>query len=129
MVVYKKSPLVEFIRTSSKGDVLKLRRAMKYIFGYKSLTVPKGFSCDGMSVPRFLWSIISPTIHPETIAASIGHDYLYQHGSSKGWSRWQADLFFYCVLRCDGVSVWRAAAAFAGVRIFGAQYYKKQGSK
>ena len=126
--MYRRKPIIEFITQTTQGDVFRLQKKMVYYWGGKKIIVPQNFVCDGMSVPRILWSLISPAIHPNTIAASIVHDYLYQHGSSKGWSRWQADLFFYCVLRCDGVSAWRAAAAFAGVRLFGAQYYKKQGS-
>lgn len=129
MRLYKTPPLIEFLHSSAKGDMLRLRRKMKYYIGNKVLTVPKGFLCDGMSVPRAFWSLVSPIIHPDTIAASIAHDYLYRFGEQDGWSRWQADLFFYCVLRSDGVSVYRAIAAFLAVRLFGKKHYRRQGTK
>ena len=129
MIFYTTPPLVEFLRSSKNGDSLKLRRKMKYYIGNKVLTVPKGFLCDGMSVPRAFWSLVSPIIHPDTIAASIAHDYLYRFGEQEGWSRCQADLFFYCVLRSDGVSVYRAIAAFLAVRLFGKKHYRRQGTK
>ena len=34
-----------------------------------------------------------------------------------------------CVLRSDGVSVYRAIAAFLAVRLFGKKHYRRQGTK
>jgi hypothetical protein len=124
MRLYKTPPLVEFLRSSSNGDTLKLRRNMTYYIGHKTITVPKGFTCDGMSVPRMFWGLVSPTIHPSTIAASMLHDYLYRTHAF-GWPRKQADVLFYVLLRSDGFPRWRALLAYIGVRLFGGRAWKE----
>ena len=126
MRLYKSPPLVEFLRSSTNGDTLRLRRNMTYYIAHKTITIPKGFSCDGMSVPRLLWSIVSPTIHPETIAGALLHDFLYRT-HSYGWTRKQADVLFYVLMRSDGFPRWRATFAYIGVRWFGGKAWAEGG--
>lgn len=126
MTFYKSPPLVEFVRSSRSGDSLKLRRKMTYYIARKTIVIPKGFSCDGMSVPRFLWGVVSPTIHPETIAGALLHDFLYRT-HSYGWTRKHADVLFYVLMRSDGFPRWRATLAYIGVRWFGGKAWKAGG--
>ena len=127
MKLYRTPPLVEFMRSNSSGDTLKLRRNMTYYIGHKTITVPKGFTCDGMSVPRLFWCIVSPAIHQHTIAASILHDWMYRK-HPQGVSRKQADVIFYAIMRNDGVPKWKALLAYIGVRLFGSKSWKVGGS-
>ena len=124
MTFYKTPPLVEFMRSNSSGDTLKLRRNMTYYIAGKTIVIPKGFSCDGMSVPRCLWSLVSPMIHPATIAAAILHDWLYRK-TSHSFTRKQADQFFYLLMRKCKFSRWRAWLAYLGVRLFGGGSWAK----
>lgn len=126
MKLYKTSPTVEFLRSSRDGNTIKLLSGMKYFIANKIVTVPKGFSCDGMSVPRILWGLVSPMISADTIAAAILHDYVYRK-HPKGWTRKLADVVFYAILRDDGVSFWRAALAYIGVRLWGKKSWNDGG--
>lgn len=128
MKLYRTPPLVEFLRSNSNGDTLKLRRNMTYYIGHKTITVPKGFTCDGMSVPRVFWGLVSPTIHQHTISASILHDWMYRK-HPQGVNRKQADAIFYAIMRTDGVSKWRALLAYVGVRLFGYSSWKSGGER
>lgn len=120
----KTNPVVELRQCNNGGDVLKLRREMVYFVGRRAVTVPKGFRCDGMSVPRALWGLVSPAIHPQTIAAAILHDWLYRT-ANHSLTRKQADwLFFLLMLKCK-FSRWRSALAYLGVRLFGKKSWAK----
>lgn len=127
MRIYRTAPHVEFIRSNRNGNTLKLLRHITYRVGSKTITVPKGFCCDGMSVPRILWSIISPMIASDTVGASIFHDWVYRTHPA-GWTRKQADVVFYFIMRTDGVALWRAALAYLGVRLGGKQSWNNGGS-
>ena len=125
MKFYKTKPFFDMIWEFESGDIIKLRRNMTYFIGDKTITVPKGFSCDGASVPRFLWGLISPAVHPQTIAAAILHDYMYRN-HPEGWTRYQADAIFYAISRTDGLKCWRAGLAWLGLRIFGGWAWKQK---
>ena len=60
------------------------------IFEYygKEMKIQPGYVSDGCSIPRFLWSLISPQIHPETLEQSIKHDYLFQNKLGFFKSNW-----------------------------------------
>lgn len=126
MKFYKTKPCFEIIEQTPDGDVIRLKRKMEYYVGDMTITVPKGFECDGASVPRILWSTVSPTIHPVTIAAAILHDFLYRNHKT-GLLRDAADAVFYMVSRADGLSLWRAVLAWLGVRLFGGKAWKEGG--
>lgn len=127
---YKSSPVIEVFRENERGDVIRLLRPMKYRWRGRVLTVPKGFECDGASVPRFFWSSVSPQIDPRTLAGAIGHDFLYRMHPA-GWTRAEADDFFYDLIREDGLSWWKAQKAYWGVRLFGGSAWseKQQGGR
>lgn len=128
MKFYKTRPYIEFIKETENGDIVRLKRNMVYFIGDKSIVVPKGFESDGASVPRLLWRSISPTIHPSTIAAAILHDWLYRKHLF-GWNRYVADACFYSISRSDGLSWWRAALAWLGLRLFGWIAWRKGGGQ
>lgn len=123
-VKVKTTPVVELLQSSKKGDVLKLRRDMVYFVGGQTVTVPKGFRCDGMSVPRLLWWLVSPAIHPQTVAASILHDWLCRT-TCHNYNRKQADELFLSLMLACGFTCWRAWLAYAGVRLFGGGSWAK----
>lgn len=83
------------------------------------IVVPKGFICDGASIPSFMWAIFGHPFHSSTIRAAIIHDYLYR---KKLISRFQADMIFY-----DGLSLTtnqlKATMMLLGVRSFGWRFY------
>lgn len=126
MKFYKTKPSIEILDETENGDIFKLRRSMTYFIGDKSITVPKGFESDGASVPCFLWGLISPAVHPQTIAAAILHDYMYRN-HPEGWTRYQADAIFYAISRTDGLPMFSAVVAWVGLRLFGGKAWRNKG--
>lgn len=109
---------VDIHRRTENGDIVRLVKPLKVRFQGKSFVVPAGFECDGVSVPRFAWSLVSPCIDPRSLRAGIAHDYIYRV-QPEGWTRAQADLMFVCFLIEDGLAIPRALLAYAAVRPFG----------
>ena len=81
--------------------------------------VPRDFTCDGASVPRFFWRLVFPPGDTQALRAAFLHDYIYRTHPA-GWDRKKADDLFYDVLVADGVPKRRAYLAWAGVRRGGA---------
>ena len=82
------------------------------------VTVPTGFVTDFASVPRlpFAFMLFAHIGH----RGAVVHDYLYQTAEVP---RLDADRIFRELLEAEGVSEWRAAAMFLGVRAFGRKFY------
>ena len=97
------------------------------------LVVPRGFDHDFASVPRLVWSFISPI---DLGVASIFHDWLYRHGgrvetlawrrggagwtsADTPWTRRDADRLFARIMREQGVPRWRRRMAYRSVRLLG----------
>lgn len=75
--------------------------------------IPAGFESDGVTSPRFLWSLLPPWGHPATRAALL-HD----HMISVGYPRAYCDRQFYLALRAIGVGPVLATVMWLGVRAF-----------
>lgn len=103
---------------TERGDIITLLEDHVETWNGRTFTVPAGFESDGVSTPRFLWSSISPKIHPATLRGGIDHDFVYREQPS-GWTQKDADQMFYDIIREDGLSRVRAALAYAGLRLFG----------
>jgi hypothetical protein len=125
MIYYNKKPTIELL-FGDKDDLFVLKKNIVYNWREKILVVPKGFKSDGCSVPRFLWSTISPQIDPRTLAGAILHDYIYRNAYNLSWTRKEADKAFYDIIRSDGLSWWKAQKAYWGVRLFGASSWRKE---
>ena len=109
---------VDIHRRTENGDIVRLVKPLKVRFQQHSFVIHSGFECDGVSVPRFAWSLVSPCIDPRSLRAGVAHDYIYRV-QPEGWSRGTADLLFLCFLIEDGLPVFRALLAYAAVRLFG----------
>lgn len=81
--------------------------------------VPKGFVTGLASVPRELWSILSP-IH-SYMTAAILHDYLY---GDQRCGQDEADIILNVAMKSYGVSSDKRHAIFDGVHFAGKQSYK-----
>ena len=110
--------LIDIHHENARGNIITLRQELVIKFNGKMFIVPAGFECDGASVPRFLWSSVSPAIDPRTIRAAVVHDYLYRN-APENWTRKDADELFYDFIREDGLSWWASQKAYWGVRMFG----------
>ena len=108
------------------GNILTLTEDLTVTASDRTLTIPSGFSCDGASVPAFLYRLISPPVDSRTAVAAVFHDYCYR-GHAPQFSRKEADQGFYELCVAGGLSPFRARLAYWGVRLAGSKYW--QGSK
>ena len=101
------------------------------------LIIPKGFVCDGASIPWFLWSVLK--LHPDGLmrSASWLHDYVYRYGgfvpktqffvavngewkeSKRHISKTESDGLFRMIMEYHGISKFKAGIAWMGVVSFG----------
>ena len=109
---------IDIHREDERGNIVRLLKPVKIRFRGKSFVAPSGFECDGVSVPRFAWSLVSPCVDPRSIRAGVAHDYIYRIQPAE-WRRSAADLMFLCILIEDGLPISRALIAYIAVRLFG----------
>ncbi len=78
------------------------------------IEVPDGFETDFASVPRLpvVWLLAGDTAHQPAVV----HDWLYVN---RKFSRSTADAIFAEAMATIGVPLWRRAAMWLAVRIFG----------
>lgn len=107
-------------------------------------TLPRGFVWDGMSVPRFAWSLVGLTPDGIGRAACLLHDWLYEFagaipsGSCRlminasiyqinhhVWTRAEADQLFRETLRASGEDKVHIGTCYSIVRLFGKAYWGK----
>lgn len=116
------SPLiVEF--SNAKDRKVKLLEELIWEFdeigSQRFVTVPIGFSSDGMTIPRFLWWWIPPLGHQST-RPSILHDYLiFLWKSGKiDYSKKFIDKQLYIAMRACGVSKVTSSICYYSVRLY-----------
>lgn len=112
-----------------KGKSDKIQTTFGYSFKVwnengeeKAYRISAGFTFDGASVPKILWSTVGHPLSPRFLEAGLRHDYLYRTGKV---SREVADRVLYETLRDWGVPRWRSWLMYAGVRAFGFVFYNK----
>jgi len=87
--------------------------------------VPKGFVCDGITVPRLFWSYIPPVGHP-AVRAAVLHDYLIYLWREDKWeeqtilplTKKQVDEQFKEALKACGVNKYMAMVLYGAVRLY-----------
>ena len=103
-----------------RGNVIKTLEQLTFTAYGKTFTIPAGYESSGFSCPRFLWPLISPAIDPNSLVASIIHDWLYE---DHVLTRAQADRYFRWKLINDGFPRWKAELSYIGVRVFGGSHW------
>lgn len=124
------------IPIKESGDLYRLQHDYKinlHNYGYYiTITIPAGFTYDGASVPRWLWSLTGLGIDGLHRAACLVHDYLYVQrgkiisfdGAEKiSLNREQVDMIFKQMLIDASIAEHRIAIAYKGVRWFGQSYW------
>lgn len=110
----------EILENPENGKLIKTLEDIPFTLNGKDYVVPRGFTSNGCSVPRFLWSLLSPAIDNTTIKASCVHDYLYQKGIC---TRLEADEFYKAQLLKNGFPNWKANLVYVGVRAGGYSHW------
>lgn len=86
------------------------------------LRIPKGFTTDFGSIPRFFWRVLSPTDRHLGKPAVV-HDYLYRNP----WfdiDRAGADYELREAMKCLGAPWWKHTMVYRGVRLGGGRAFK-----
>ena len=104
------------------GNIITLLDDISIVWRGQKYTVPAGFSCDGCSVPTFLWDSVSPQLDPRTLRGAIVHDYIYR-GNVPGINRKEADILLRELIKEDGFSAFKAGVVYWGVRLAGGGNY------
>ena len=78
------------------------------------IKIPKGFICDGASIPKIFWGIIGSPMGRYAPAAII-HDFLYRNQPR---SRKESDEIFYEAMQVLGVPFWKRWIMYHAVRLF-----------
>ena len=98
------------------------------------ITVAEGSTTDFASIPRILWSLLSP--YGLYGKAAVIHDYLYRLGGvvnvaedgmplrMRKFSRSECDQIFYEAMECLGVGWFTRHIMWIGVRVGGYWAYK-----
>lgn len=104
------------------GNIITLLDDITVVWCGQEYTVPAGFSCDGCSVPAFLWDSVSPQLDPRTLRGAIVHDYIYR-GNVPEMNRKEADMLLRELIKEDGFPAFKAGVVYWGVRLAGGGNY------
>jgi len=85
-------------------------------FTYKGIQVPRGFTTDGASVPKYLRNIFPHG--GRKFAPAVLHDLLYR-SVDHNFSREEADKLFLDAMVFNGVGNIEAKVLYLGVKYFG----------
>lgn len=82
-----------------------------------SVRIPAGYTFDGASIPRPLWSLIGAPFSPDLILAACVHDWYCDHARCYH-ERLIGDAVFFKLLADSGVPYWRRAVLYSAVRAY-----------
>lgn len=81
------------------------------------IKLDKGFTSDGCTIPRFLWTIFACPHTPEYLPASLIHDYVLNHPETVNYNRNLSSRIFRQVLLNEGVERWKAQLMYLAVEL------------
>jgi hypothetical protein len=90
---------------SAYGNYLELNRDYDFYLLENVITIPKGFTWDGATIPKIFWRLIGTPFDPKFLTASLIHDYLIY----KGYDGDIRDTRFKQELLVCGVPYWKAS--------------------
>ena len=84
------------------------------------VTVPAGYSTDGASIPRLMWSLVGSPFDPRFVAAAVVHDWYCDQSRITGqyFTRRIGDAVFLNLLAVAKVPACKRAAMFVGVSFY-----------
>lgn len=82
-----------------------------------TIDVPRGFVCDGASIPRPLWWIVGHPLSGGPLRAAVVHDYLCTIAQTRSERRF-ADCCFAWIMEEMGIRWWRRTAMYMAVRAY-----------
>lgn len=121
-----KQPVIKPIK--GPGFKYKLVKRFEIHLGFEHgwTCIKPGFSFDGASIPRWVWSVLGLTpAHPRILAGSLVHDFLYLHKElylHSGWhvfTKKEADKIFDELNKQAGMDRVRRFLVYNAVKWFG----------
>lgn len=101
-------------------DCFALQEDYAFKVGDQEFWIPAGFAWNGASIPQALWSELGGRFEPETMRASLEHDWFYLF---HGVDRPAADKHFHDRCREDGMSMLKAETLYEALRAFGGTHW------
>lgn len=90
-------------------------------------TIPRGFRCDGMSIPELFRPAMGEPVDAIATSAAVVHDYLYSRPtrtiSGEQTTRADADAILRDMLIDAGYGRIKSWLAWASVRMFGGSHW------
>ncbi|MCD7878437.1 MAG: DUF1353 domain-containing protein [Candidatus Gastranaerophilales bacterium] len=80
-----------------------LKVTIKYLSNKYTFTIPKGYTWDGATIPRFFWRFIGANTSPEFLIPSMIHDVLCENHSYIDNDRYLSTIILERLLCCSGV--------------------------
>jgi len=100
-----------------KFNMYRLERNEVLFHNKIKYTMNFGFVCDGASIPKPFWSVVTSPFHPKIIRGAFWHDWFYRtHYIVKG----SADLLFRRLIIVDGFDPTLAEICYQAVKKAGA---------
>lgn len=118
--IYDKDVKYHFTRNKKNEFFIVLDSPFLFCADDCVYIVETGYTSDGMSVPRCLWSVISPPYNPVTLFPSIAHDWLYDNHVM---TRKEADIWYRDALILNGYPKWKARLVYRVVQRFGQSHW------
>ena len=106
------SPDLDFLEKGPLAAIVQRPMSLRIGTTGDSITVPAGFVAEFASVPRALWTELSPVGAQQR--AAIVHDYLYWFQPCE---REETDNLLMIAMKEDGVADLQRGAAYTGVRM------------
>lgn len=98
---------------------IRLLRPVSVILGGRRIIAPKGFECDGASIPPFFWPIVGHPFSGSSLRAAIIHDAL---SANRTMPCRMVHRLFAQLLAVDGVAPMRRWLMSKAVAWFGPRW-------
>jgi hypothetical protein len=112
----------DVILEEMKNGFWKLQDDFSYINESIQVEVKSGFTTDGASIPKMLWSIIGNPLENDLLKPAIIHDGLY---TLMQLPRATCDKLLKEMLLLNGASKAKAFLIYYAVSFFGGSHWKK----
>ena len=101
---------------------LKASRFIKLVedFSYGDIVVPKGFVCDGASIPRIFWTVVGSP-YDRFLFAAVIHDWMCVN--KEDYTRKEADNTFLECMTELGIKTWRRDIMWRAVSLLQKGHY------
>jgi hypothetical protein len=104
------------------NSLWKLQDDFSYENDYIKVVVKSGFTTDGASIPKVLWSIVGNPLEDDLLKPAIIHDGMY---ALMQLPRLTCDKLLKEMLLFNGVSKVKAYLIYYSVRLFGLSNWRK----